>query len=61
MKDDINAVFEGLKKLEMAPTPNNVSIMNSVYIILKKVYKGMEEKENAENRPTSDPDGRVGN
>lgn len=52
MKDEILAVFEILKDLEIKPTPNNVRIMDAVYNSLRKVYQEMGEKENA--RSTSD-------
>ena len=52
MKDEILAVFEILKDLEIKPTPNNVRIMDAVYNSLRKVYQEMGEKENA--RATSD-------
>lgn len=58
MKEQIESVFEALKELEMKPTPKNVSIMNGVYNRLKGIYKELEEKENAANRRTADPDGR---
>ena len=45
MKDKINAVFEALKKLNIAATPGNVSIMTGVYNMLKEVYAELEEKE----------------
>ena len=56
MKERIEEVFEALKELDMKPTPNNVSIMNGVYLILREIYEKSEEgKDNAGNgRPAPD-------
>jgi len=56
MKEKIEGVFEALKELDMKPTPNNVSIMNGVYLILREIYEKAEEaKDNAGNgRPAPD-------
>lgn len=45
MKNKIEGVFNALQELELKPTPQNVSIMDSVYDILRGVYKELEETE----------------
>ena len=61
MKEELENVFESLKGLEIAPTPNNVSIMDGVYLILRKLYHEVEEKEDGRTadggteRTTADP------
>lgn len=56
MKDEITAIYDVLQNLEIKPTPNNVRILDATYNSLKKIYKELEEKENAgtENRAASD-------
>jgi hypothetical protein len=48
MKEKIESVFNALQELDVKPTPNNVSILNGVYEILRGIYQEMGEKENAE-------------
>lgn len=38
MSENIKTIFEALKLLDMKPTPHNVSIMNSVYDLLRAMY-----------------------
>ena len=45
MKEEILAVFEILKGLEINATPNNVRIMDAVYNSLRKVYQEMGEND----------------
>ena len=56
MKDEITAIYDVLQSLEIKPTPNNVRILDATYNSLRKIYKELEEKENAgtENRAASD-------
>ena len=55
MKNKLETVFDSLQMLELKPTPNNVSILDGVYGILREIYKdlggledGGESKEGAE-------------
>ena len=48
MKEKIESVFNALQELDVRPTPQNVSILNAVYEILRGIYQEMGEKENAE-------------
>ncbi len=41
--DKIETIFEALKLLDIKPTPNNVSILNGVYEMLRDMYN--KEKE----------------
>ena len=63
MKGKIETVFEALKGLEILATPNNVSILNGVYSLLREIYNEMGERENAgtENRSEADSCGRDDN
>ena len=45
MKEKINECFDVLQLLDMKPTPNNVSIMDGVYSLLREVYKELERME----------------
>ena len=56
MQEEINAIFEILQGLDVKPTPNNVRILDATYNSLKKIYKELEEKENAgtEDRAKAD-------
>ena len=48
MRENVESVFNMIQELEIKPTPNNVSILNAVFSILREIYKEMGEKENAE-------------
>lgn len=48
MQEKINDVFTLLQGLDIKATPNNVSILNEVYLTLRGIYQEMGEKENAE-------------
>ncbi len=60
-KDKLEEIFDALKGLEMAPTPNNVSIMDGVYSTLRELYHKAEEKKDGRaedggtERTTADP------
>lgn len=43
MKDKIETIFEALKLLDIKPTPNNVSILNGVYDLLRDMYNNAKE------------------
>ena len=45
MKEQIEKVFEALKLLDIKATPNNVSILNDVFIVLRGIYQEMEKGE----------------
>ena len=45
IKDKLEEIFDALKGLEMAPTPNNVSIMDGVYSTLRELYHKAEDKK----------------
>ena len=47
MKEKLTDIFNALQELELKPTPNNVSILDGVYAVLREVYKEMGEDENA--------------
>lgn len=49
----VDEIFTTLQKLEMAPTPNNVSIMSGVYMLLREVYAETGEKN---ERSETDPE-----
>ena len=38
MQEKIEEIFNALQMLDMKPTPNNVSIMDGVYLILREIY-----------------------
>lgn len=40
--EELETVFNALQELDMKPTPHNVSIMNGVYDILRRIYQGQE-------------------
>ena len=40
MKEQIEAVFNALKELDIKATPHNVSILDGVYDILREIYNG---------------------
>ena len=40
MKEQIEAVFNALKELDIKATPHNVSILSGVYDILREIYNG---------------------
>lgn len=48
MKEKVNDIFTALQGLDIKATPNNVSILNGVFEILREIYQEMGEKENAE-------------
>lgn len=48
MKEKIESVFNALQELDVRPTPQNVSILNAVFEVLRGIYQEMGEKENAE-------------
>ena len=64
MKEEIEAIFDVLQKLDINPTQHNVTILFGVFNSLKKIYKEMEESANvgnsAENGSAVDPCGRNG-
>jgi len=45
MKEEIEEIFRVLKLLDIKATPNNVSIMNGVYTLLKAIHNELEAKE----------------
>ena len=48
MKERIENIFEALKQLDIKATPNNVSILNGVFEVLRGIYQEMgEENERA--------------
>lgn len=55
MKEDIKTVFDALQDLDIKSTPHNVSILDGVFDILRKIYQEM----GVENAPCVD--GRDGN
>lgn len=48
MKEMINECFEALKELDIKPTPNNVSILNGVYSLLRSVHSELVKTEREE-------------
>lgn len=40
MKEQIEAVFNALKELDIKATPHNVSILSGVFDILREIYNG---------------------
>ena len=56
MKEKIESVFNALQELDMKPTPNNVSIMDGVFSVLRDVYQELKGAE--DGRAAADPDGR---
>lgn len=48
MKEKIESVFNALQELDVRPTPQNVSILNAVFEVLRGIYQEMGENENAE-------------
>lgn len=47
MKEKISEAFNALQGLDIKATPNNVSILDGVFEILRSIYQEMEEEENA--------------
>ncbi len=58
MKERIEEIFRVLKQLDIKATPNNVSILNGVFILLKTIYDELEAKEggDGDGRPEADPE-----
>lgn len=59
IKDRVEDCFNSLQGLEKVPTtPNNASIMNSVYEQLRIIYKELEGMKDVgtENGPAVDPE-----
>lgn len=57
MKDKIETIFEALKLLDIKPTPNNVSILNGVYDMLRALYnEANEAKEGVPNAGKTNSD-----
>lgn len=56
MKQQIKEVFEALQLLDMKPTPNNVSIMNGVFEMLRGIYARMEDDADAGTENAADPE-----
>ena len=48
MKERIEVIFEALQKLDIKATPNNVSILDGVYDVLRQIYQE-EGQNNADN------------
>ena len=46
--EELKTVFNALQELDMKPTPHNVSIMNGVYEILRRIYQEQETGGEAE-------------
>lgn len=46
MKNELAAIYNTLKQLEMPPTPENVKHLAGIYIKLEELYKRAEEQEN---------------
>lgn len=46
MKEKVNDVFTLLQGLDIKATPNNVSILNEVFLTLRGIYQELEEAEN---------------
>ena len=59
-KEKVKAVFEALKQLDIKATPENVSIMNGVYVFLKEIYAELEKEQknggNGNGRPEDHPE-----
>lgn len=53
MSENIETIFEALKLLDMKPTPHNVSIMNSVYDLLRDIYNKAKEGVAGEGQTVS--------
>ena len=45
MKEEIEEIFRVLKLLDIKATPNNVSILNGVFMLLKTIHTELEAKE----------------
>lgn len=45
MKEEIEEIFRVLKQLDIKATPNNVSILNGVFMLLKTIHTELESKE----------------
>ena len=61
MKEKVNACFNRLQTLGIAPTKGNMEILLQTLYDLQDVYQKLEELENvrdSENGTTPDPDGR---
>ena len=43
MKEKIKSVFDALKELDIKATPNNVSILNGVFDVLRDIYNGGDD------------------
>ena len=49
MKEEIEAIFDVLQRLDIQPTQHNVTILCGVYNSLKKIHKELEESANVGN------------
>ncbi len=57
MKEEIEEIFRVLKQLDIKATPNNVSILNGVFMLLKAIHNELEAKEgDGDGRPDADPE-----
>ena len=57
MKEQIEEIFRVLKLLDIKATPNNVSIMDGVYVLLKTIHNELEAKEgDGDGGPEADPE-----
>lgn len=57
MKEQVEEIFRVLKQLDIKATPNNVSILNGVFMLLKTIYNELEAKEGGDgDGPQTDPE-----
>lgn len=54
MKEKIAEAFEALKQLDIKATPNNVSILDGVYDVLRIIYNELGGAEDGRSTPASD-------
>ena len=45
MKEDLTAIYEALKRLEMPMTPNNAKHMAGIFIKLEQMYEVLDKQE----------------
>ena len=49
MKENLAAIYETLKKIEMPMTPNNAKHMAGIFIKLEQMYQELEKSEKEED------------
>ena len=54
MKEKIEEAFDALQELDIKPTPQNVSILNGVYCLLREVFAELKEEGEDVGRATVD-------